>query len=65
MLQLAWVWLRHQLDSTLSRWFHQRVGTNSRIRKTMITALARKLLIAFWKYTTAGVVIEWATMKTA
>jgi transposase len=38
---------------------------NGRIRKTMITALARKLLVAFWKYATAGVVIEGATMKTA
>ena len=65
MLQLAWLWLRHQPDSALSRWFHQRVGMNGRIRKTMITALARKLLVAFWKYATAGVVIEGATMKTA
>jgi hypothetical protein len=58
MLQLAWLWLRHQPDSALSRWFHQRVGMNGRIRKTMITALARKLLVALWKYATAGVVIE-------
>ena len=65
MLQLAWLWLRHQPDSALSRWFHERVGGNGRIRKTMIVALARKLLIAFWKYVTAGVVIEGATMKTA
>ena len=65
MLQLAWLWLRHQPDSALSRWFHQRVGMNGRIRKTMITALARKLLIAFWKYATAGVDIEGATMKAA
>ena len=65
MLQLAWLWLRHQPDSALSHWFHQRVGMNGRIRKTMITALARKLLIAFWKYATAGVVIEGATLKTA
>jgi transposase len=65
MLQLAWLWLRHQPGSALSRWFHERVGANSRVRKTMIVALARKLLIAFWKYVTAGVVIEGATMKTA
>jgi Transposase IS116/IS110/IS902 family len=58
MLQLTWLWLRHQPDSALSRWFHQRVGMNGRIRKTMITALARKLLVALWKYATAGVVIE-------
>ena len=66
MLQLAWLWLRHQPDLALSRWFHERVGRNGgRIRKTMITALARKLLVALWKYATAGVVIEGATMRTA
>jgi transposase len=66
MLQLAWLWLRHQPESALSRWFHERVSRNGGgLRKTMITALARKLLIALWKYVTAGVVIEGATMKTA
>lgn len=65
MLQLAWLWLRHQPESALSRWFHERVNRNGgRFRKTMITALARKLLVAFWKYVTAGVVIEGATMRT-
>jgi len=39
--------------------------SGGRFRKTMITALARKLLVALWKYATAGVVIEQATMKTA
>jgi transposase len=66
MLQLAWLWLRHQPDSALSRWFHERVNRNGgRFRKTMITALARKLLVALWKYATAGVVLEGATMRTA
>jgi transposase len=66
MLQLAWLWLRHQPDSALSRWFHERVERNGgRFRKTMITALARKLLVALWKYATAGIVIEGATMRTA
>jgi transposase len=66
MLQLAWLWLRHQPDSTLSRWFHERVSRNGgRFRKTMITALARKLLVALWKYVTAGVVIEGAAIRTA
>jgi transposase len=66
MLQLAWLWLRHQPDSALSRWFHERVERNGgRLRKTMITALARKLLVALWKYVTAGVVIEGATIRTA
>jgi transposase len=66
MLQLAWLWLRHQPDSALSRWFHARVEHNGgRFRKTMITALARKLLVALWKYATAGVVIEGAAIRTA
>jgi transposase len=66
MLQLAWLWLRHQPESALSRWFHERVNRNGgRFRKTMITAVARKLLVALWKYVTAGVVIEGATMRTA
>jgi transposase len=66
MLQLAWLWLRHQPNSALSRWFHERVERNGgRFRKTMITALARKLLVALWKYATAGVVIEGAAMRTA
>ncbi|QRM35159.1 IS110 family transposase [Microvirga sp. VF16] len=63
MIQLAWLWLRHQPGSALSRWFHERVERHGRrVRKTAITALARKLLVAFWKYATAGVVIEGATM---
>ena len=66
MLQVAWLWLRHQPDSALSRWFHERVALNGgRLRKTMITALARKLLVALWKYVIAGVMIEGATMKAA
>jgi transposase len=66
MVQLAWLWLRHQPNSALSRWFHERVNRNGgRFRKTVITAVARKLLVALWKYVTAGVVIEGATMRTA
>ncbi len=66
MLQLAWLWLRHQPGSALSRWFHERVSRNGgRLRKTLIVAVARKLLVALWKYATAGVVIEGATMRTA
>jgi transposase len=65
MIQLAWLWLRHQPGSALSRWFQERVKQNGgRLKKPMIVALARKLLIALWKYATAGVVIEGATLKT-
>lgn len=61
MIQLAWLWLRHQPHSALARWFHERVERNGgRLRKTTIVALARKLLVALWKYVTAGVMIEGA-----
>jgi hypothetical protein len=66
MIQLAWLWLRHQPQSELSRWFHKRLANAGKGgRKTTIVALARKLLVALWKYVTAGVVIEGAVMKTA
>ena len=66
MLQLAWLWLRHQPQSALARWFHERVTRNSgRLRKTTIVALARKLLVALWKYVTAGVVIDGAVVRAA
>ena len=66
LIQAAWLWLRHQPDSALSRWFQERVKRNGgRMRKPMIVALARKLLVALWKYATAGVVIEGAVIKTA
>jgi transposase len=64
MIQLSWLWLGHQPNSILTRWFHERVERNGgRMRKMMIVALARKLLVALWKYVSAGVVIEGAVMK--
>src|SRR5689334_2750599 len=66
MVELAWLWLRNQPSSALSLWFHERIQRlGGRMRKTIIVALARKLLIALWRYTTAGVVIEGAVMKPA
>lgn len=65
MIQLAWLWLRHQPHSALTLWFHERVARNGgRMRKTAIVALARKLLVVLWKYVRAGIVIEGATMKS-
>ena len=64
LIQLAWLWLRHQPQSALALWFEERVRRNGgRHKKTTIVALARKLLVALWKYVTAGVVIEGAVMK--
>lgn len=66
MIQLAWLWLRHQPHSALSRWFLQRVQDNGgRGKKTAIVALARKLLVALWKYVSAGVVIDGAILQAA
>jgi len=64
MVQLAWLWLRHQPQSALARWFHEQ-GKRERKnwRKSAIVALARKLLVALWKYVSAGVVIEGAVLK--
>ncbi|MBC7580433.1 MAG: IS110 family transposase [Tardiphaga sp.] len=62
MVQLAWLWLRHQKQSALANWFHAR---GERGRKGSIVALARKLLVALWKYVTHGVIIEGAEMKPA
>ena len=64
IVEAAWVWLRHQPDSALSRWFHARVGeAKGRLRRIMITALARKLLVALWRYAVQGVVPEGAILK--
>src|SRR4029077_15308512 len=51
MIELAWLWFRHQPASPLSVWFHDRVGKlKGRIRRITIVAVARKLLIALWRY---------------
>ena len=66
LIQLAWLWLRNQPQSALALWFKERVKRNGgRMKKTTIVALARKLLVALWKYVTAGIVIEGAVMKPA
>jgi transposase len=55
IVQLAWRWLRFQPESELSRWFAQRtMGAKGRIRKVMIIALSRKLLITLWRYVETG-----------
>ena len=64
MVELAWLLTRHQPESSLSKWFRERTKIDGR-RKATIVALARKLLVALWKYVTAGVAIEGAVMKAA
>jgi transposase len=66
MIELAWLWLRHQPDSALSRWYQTRVaGGSGRIRRIAIVALARKLLVALWRYVAEGVIPEGAKLKEA
>jgi transposase len=66
LIELAWLWRRHQPRSALTLWFEDRLKANGgRVKKALIVALARKLLVALWKYVTTGLVIEGAVMKTA
>jgi len=63
-IELAWLWLQHQPDSGLSRWFKDRVGAaRGRVRRIMLVALARKLIVALWRYLASGVVPEGASMR--
>jgi len=63
-IELAWSWTLHQPDSELTKWFTRRVGDmKGRIRRINIVALARKLLIALWRYVEDGLVPEGAVMK--
>ena len=66
MVELAWLWLRYQPGSALSAWFRERAGSErGRSRRIMIVALARKLLVALWRYTTLGELPKGAALKIA
>jgi transposase len=57
MIQMSWRWLLWQPDSDLAQWFRKRTeGATGRMRRIMVVALARKLLIALWRYATTGTV---------
>jgi transposase len=63
-VELAWLWVRNQPDSALSRWFRARVGdVKGRIRRIAIVALARKLMVALWRYLTTGLVPDGAVLR--
>jgi transposase len=63
-IELAWLWLRHQPGSALSRWFNARVGKlTGRIRRITIVAMARKLMVALWHFVTTGVVPTGAVLR--
>jgi transposase len=72
MIESAWGWLRYQPESELSRWYQRRFAAgNTRLRKVGIVAVARKLLVALWKYLETGevpagaVVLEKAKFRGA
>lgn len=63
-IELAWLWIRHQPDSDLSLWFRKRVGdTKGRVRRIAIVAVARKLMVALWRYLQTGVVPTGAVLR--
>jgi len=65
-IEIAWAWRRFQPASALSQWYERRFGAGSaRVRKLGIVALARKLLIALWRFLKTGVLPEGAVLKTA
>jgi transposase len=64
IVELAWSWVRYQPTSALAQWYQRRFGAGSRrLRKIGIVALARKLLVALWRYVEHGVLPEGAVLK--
>ena len=65
-VELSWLWLRHQPDSELSQWFRPRtLNASKRTKRIAIVALARKLMVALWRYLTTGLVPAGALLKPA
>jgi transposase len=64
LIEITWAWLRFQPDSELTKWFERRFGNSARERRRGIVALARRLIIALWRYLRDGVIPEGATLKT-
>ncbi len=64
MIQVAWMWIKHQPESELTKWFRRRTeGQSKRMRRVMIVALARKLAVALWRYLETGLIPEGAILK--
>jgi len=63
-IQLAWNWLRWQPDSPLTHWYRKRFASTKRLRRIGIVAVARRLLIALWRYALTGVVPAQAIVKS-
>jgi transposase len=61
MIEVAWLWWKYQPESALAKWYEQRAaGQSPRIRRIMLIALARKLIVALWRYVEIGLVPEGA-----
>jgi len=66
LIEIAWAWLRFQPDSQLSQWYNERFAKmGNRMRRVGIVALARKLVIALWRYLESGTVPKGAQLKAA
>lgn len=64
LIELAWLWLRHQPESALARWYRERISTaTGRVKRIAIVALARKLLVSIWRYLESGVVPAQAAVR--
>src|ERR1700730_9865755 len=65
MIETAWLWIKHQPKSALTRWFVERTaGHSKRVRKIVIVAVARKLAIALWRYVELGLVPQGAIINS-
>jgi len=63
-IELAWLWVRHQPDSAITLWFRERTrNASKRIKRIAIVALARKLMVALWRFLTTGLVPTGAKLK--
>lgn len=63
-IELAWLWLRHQPDSALTQWFRRRVADGAgRVRRIAIAALARRIVVALWRYLEHGLIPQGAIVK--
>lgn len=66
LIEMSWMWQRYQPDSEITKWFEQRTsasGPNRRMRRIAIVAVARRLVIALWRYLTDGVIPAGARLK--
>jgi len=64
LIEVAWLWQKHQPASPLSHWYIQKTtGQSSRIRRIMLIALARKLAISLWRYVETGLVPEGVAIR--